>query len=140
MPQLYAGDLEPTKAYEMLKADAKSLLVDVRTKAEWLFVGYPDIKSLGKEVLMIEWREFPHMERNNNFVEQLAAKIPDRDVSILFLCRTGGRSQEAAMQMTQAGYSNCYNIAYGFEGAHDSKGHRGLVSGWKASKLPWRQD
>lgn len=140
MPQLYKGDVDPTQAFEMLKADKKAVLVDVRTKAEWKFVGYPDIRSLEKEVLMIEWREFPEMQKNPNFIQVLSSKILDKDTSIFFLCRTGGRSQEAAIEMTRLGYSNCYNIAYGFEGDLDPKGHRGIVSGWKASKLPWRQD
>ena len=140
MPQLYKGDVDPTQAFEMLKADPKAILVDVRTKAEWMFVGYPDIKSLGKEVFMIQWREFPKMERSVDFIEDLSSKVLDKNVAIFFLCRTGGRSQEAAIEMTRIGYSNCYNIAYGFEGELDPRGHRGLVSGWKASKLPWRQD
>lgn len=140
MPQLYKGDVEPKQAFEMLKSTPNSILVDVRTKAEWTFVGYADLRAVERSVHMLEWREFPKMEKNLNFIEEFFNIVPDKSTHIFFLCRTGGRSQEAAIEMTRLGYENCYNIAYGFEGQLDPRGHRGAVSGWKASNLPWRQD
>lgn len=136
----YAGDLSPRDAFELIKNDPSSLLVDVRTSAEWHYVGYPDLRSVGKNVTLLSWRELPEMDVNSSFVNELFRQIPDKEAKICFLCRTGGRSQEAAIFATKNGYSNCYNIAYGFEGELDSKNHRGNINGWKADKLPWRQD
>jgi rhodanese-related sulfurtransferase len=59
---------------------------------------------------------------------------------MLFLCRSGARSRAAAMALTAAGYTSCYNIAEGFEGNPDAERHRGTTGGWKAAGLPWAQD
>jgi rhodanese-related sulfurtransferase len=59
---------------------------------------------------------------------------------VLFLCRSGGRSRNAAVAMTAAGFGSCYNVAEGFEGDKDGEGHRGRVGGWKLAGLPWRQE
>ncbi len=52
----YAGDVTPTDAYAALQADADAVLVDVRTHAEWTYVGLPDLTDLGKRVVTIEWQ------------------------------------------------------------------------------------
>ncbi|MGE0096622.1 MAG: rhodanese-like domain-containing protein, partial [Alphaproteobacteria bacterium] len=36
----------------MLARDPNSVLVDVRSQAEWSFVGVPDLSSLGKKVAL----------------------------------------------------------------------------------------
>ncbi|WP_417688744.1 rhodanese-like domain-containing protein [Roseibium sp.] len=127
----------------MLRDQADAVLVDVRTKAEWTFVGIPDLRSLSKEPLLVEWTSFPPAAPVNDFVDQLAKKITekglDQSAPIYFLCRSGVRSQSAAKAMTEAGFTHCYNIAGGFEGPLDSQGHRGTQSGWKAAGLPWIQ-
>lgn len=140
MQQLYKGDVEPKQAFDMLKAEQEAVLVDVRTDAEWKFVGYADLSQISKKCIFLDWRVYPTMSFNSNFISELMAKVPNKNCSILFLCRTGGRSQEAAIEMTKYGYENCYNILDGFEGSANPKGHRGEVSGWKFDKLPWRQD
>lgn len=140
MHQLYAGDILPLKAWEILKEDSQAVLVDVRTMAEWHYVGLPDLRPIGKSVIRLEWRSLPDMSLNVNFAEELNSVVPKKENTILLLCRTGGRSMEAAMCLTRFGYETCYNIAYGFEGDADLSSHRGKVNGWKAEKLPWRQD
>lgn len=140
MSQLDSHDCFPSAAWDLLKADPESVLVDVRTDAEWHYVGGPDLASIKKTVIKLEWRTLPEMDLNESFAERLASLITDKDTNILFLCRTGGRSGEAAALMTELGYKNCYNIIDGFEGAVDPRGHRGNITGWKASHLPWRQD
>jgi len=140
MTGLYGGDISPSKTMEMLKSDPTSVLVDVRTFAEWHYVGTPDLRSIGKDIIKIEWRTLPNMDLNEKFVNELENKITDKDQTILFLCRTGGRSREAAITMTAKGYTNCYNIEDGFEGSLDPRMHRGTLSGWKAEKLPWGQE
>ena len=138
----YAGDVDAAQAWEGLKApDAH--LVDVRTRAEWTFVGVPDLSPLGKEALFIEWQSYPSMAVAGDFVERLAAHLAaegvPRDAPLYFICRSGGRSQAAAMAMAQAGFGRCYNVAGGFEGRLDPARHRGGVEGWKAAGLPWIQ-
>ena len=135
----YAGDIMPAEAWKILADDPKAVLVDVRTTAEWAYVGQADISSLSKETVLLEWKVFPAMESNPEFVGELSAKISDKDAPLLFLCRSGVRSKAAAITMTAEGYATCYNIATGFEGDKDSDGHRGHVGGWKVEGLPWMQ-
>ena len=52
-------DVEVEEVWERLKRDPGSVLIDVRTQAEWTFVGVPDLSSLGKQLLLIEWQHFP---------------------------------------------------------------------------------
>ena len=136
----YAGDLSAPEAWEMLRSDKAAQLVDVRTQAEWSFVGVPDLSEVGRRVHCVEWQGFPSMAQNPAFAGQVAAALgTGRDKALLFLCRSGGRSRAAAMAMTAAGYERAYNIAGGFEGDLDQNGHRGQQNGWKASGLPWKQ-
>ena len=136
----YAGDVKPTKAWEVLANNTRAVLIDVRTTAEWAYVGKSDISSLGKEVVFLEWKIFPIMKSNPEFADKVAAKVSDKDAPLLFLCRSGVRSKAAAILMTGKGYSACYNIANGFEGDKGDDGHRGLTGGWKVEGLPWVQD
>lgn len=135
----YAGDLSPKEAWDLLAKEPGARLVDVRTDAEWAFVGGPDTAPLGKPTERISWQVFPAMAINPAFADQVAASAADKSQPILFLCRSGARSRDAAITLTQAGFTRCYNIADGFEGPMDPARHRGAVSGWKASGLPWKQ-
>ena len=135
----YAGDVDVFTAWESVKNLRNAALVDVRTQAEWNFVGVPDLSSADKQPVLIEWQIFPTMELNKSFADMIIAATPDKSAPIYFLCRSGARSKSAAISMTQAGYKKCYNIAQGFEGPHDRKQHRGCVDGWKACGLPWVQ-
>ncbi len=135
----YAGDIPPKKAWEILTKETESVLVDVRTDAEWLFVGMPDLAALGKEPVKVAWQVYPAMQVNPGFVEAVTAAAPKQDVPILFLCRSGQRSRSAAIAITQAGYARCYNISEGFEGDKDAQAHRGTIGGWKVAGLPWKQ-
>jgi rhodanese-related sulfurtransferase len=134
----YAGDLGPAEAYELLERDPDAVLVDVRTRAEWAYVGLPDLSGLGKAVVRVEWSRYPDGARNAAFLDELAAAGVDRDRPVVFLCRSGVRSGAAAEAATGAGYGRAYNVAEGFEGPLDGDGHRGS-RGWRAAGLPWRQ-
>lgn len=140
LEQLYAGDITSSQAWEILKLDPKAALVDVRTIPEWTFVGGPDLSMLRKSAVRISWRVYPTMQVNPDFIKQLEAEVSDKTAPLLFLCRIGGRSLDAAIAATEAGYVKCYNIIDGFEGTVDALGQRGNVSGWKAERLPWEQD
>jgi rhodanese-related sulfurtransferase len=135
----YAGDITAVDAWERLQADPKTQLVDVRTMAEWNFVGLPDLSSLNRQVHCIEWQAFPTGARNPGFVSEAGQVLGDKSAPVLLLCRSGARSRAAAIALTEAGFAQAFNIAGGFEGDHDGEGHRGNRSGWKAENLPWRQ-
>ena len=135
----YAGDVTSKEAWEMLKNEPKAALVDVRTDAEWAYVGGPDLAGLGKDLVLVPWQDFPAMGLNPDFASQLEANGVERDSTLLFICRSGQRSRSAAVAMTARGFARCYNVGDGFEGPHDAAGHRGAVAGWKVAGLPWRQ-
>lgn len=133
----YAGELSPSQAWALLDRDPEAVLVDVRSEAEWMFVGVPDITELGKKLVTVSWNLWPSGTRNPEFLEQLA----DTGVSegpVLFICRSGIRSRAAAEAATAAGIAPSYNVSQGFEGDLDELGHRG-GAGWRAAGLPWRQ-
>ena len=134
----YAGDISVQDAWDRLQAGAR--LVDVRTIAEWNFVGLPDLGGLGQDVHCVEWQGFPTGAQNPAFVRQVEAELgADKAAPVLLLCRSGARSRAAAIALTRAGFSQAFNVAGGFEGDIDSDGHRGQRNGWKAAGLPWRQ-
>ncbi|MFI2233202.1 rhodanese-like domain-containing protein [Nocardia testacea] len=135
----YAGDIGPQQAWELLSENPDAVLVDVRTEAEWKFVGVPDTSAIAKPTLLVEWVDSTGA-RNTEFLDQLRSALSDRpaDAPVLFLCRSGQRSAHAADAATAAGIAPAYNISEGFEGPLDELGHRG-GSGWRAHGLPWRQ-
>ncbi|WP_143338096.1 rhodanese-like domain-containing protein [Demequina sp. NBRC 110054] len=135
----YAGDITPQQAWEMVEDGA--VLVDVRTAAEWQWVGVPETAAAGEAPVFVEWVTWPGGAQNQSFLTQLAdaGLTADGDRPIVFLCRSGQRSIAAATVATAAGIGPSYNIVGGFEGGPDEAGHRGSTAGWKASGLPWRQ-
>jgi rhodanese-related sulfurtransferase len=134
----YAGDLTPTEAWELLHRDPEAVLVDVRTEAEWMFVGVPDLTPVGKKLVTVSWNRWPEGTRNLGFLEELTAAGVDGEGPVLFICRSGVRSRAAAITATTAGIAPSYNVGEGFEGELDESGHRG-GNGWRAAGLPWRQ-
>ncbi len=142
-PTAYEGDVDPAEAWHLLQTYPDAQLVDVRTSAEWAFVGLPDLSAIDREVHCVEWQKFPSMSPNPDFTAQARAKITAAGASastpVLFLCRSGARSRAAAIAMAAAGFSRAINVAGGFEGDLDRERHRSGVSGWKAAGLPWRQ-
>jgi len=134
----YAGDVDSTDSYAALQSDADAVLVDVRTSAEWSYVGLPDLAQIGKRAILVEWQRFPDGTLNTSFVDQLREAGVGEGAPIYFLCRSGARSAAAASAATAAGLGPAYNVSDGFEGRLDNDGHR-AVNGWKAAGLPWRQ-
>jgi rhodanese-related sulfurtransferase len=132
-------DVSPTAAWEALKSDPDAVLVDVRTDAEWNFVGVPDMSAAGKEVVLIPWQLYPSMQHNENFVAQLRRAGVTSSSKVYYLCRSGARSLAAGQAAQVAGFPHAFNVADGFEGPPDPAGHRGVLAGWKAEGLPWRQ-
>ncbi|MEF2070176.1 rhodanese-like domain-containing protein [Consotaella aegiceratis] len=143
MPQNYKGDVTPRECWEALADDPNAFLVDVRTTAEWTYVGLPDLTAVQRQPLLVEWQRFPSMAVDPLFTEKLGGAIEmaggDRQSRLFFLCRSGVRSIASAAAMTEIGFANCYNVLDGFEGAPDEAGHRATKAGWKAEGLPWVQ-
>ena len=139
----YVEDNLSTVAYALLEGDSTSVLIDVRTQAEWTYVGTPDIQAFGKAPLFLEWQSYPSMAIDANFTARLEALLQsggvERGAALVFLCRSGARSRHAAIAMTSAGWGPCFNVSDGFEGALSESRRRGMVSGWKAGGLPWTQ-
>lgn len=128
----YAGDITPQQAWQMLSDNPDAVLVDVRTDAEWRVVGVPDLSSLGRDVIYLEWNSSDG-RLNDNFVAELRERIPpaERERPVVFLCRSGGRSVAAATVATRAGLAPAYNVLNGFEGNADA--------GWRATGLPCKR-
>lgn len=139
MTTTYAGEITPTEAWTRLSEDSRARLIDVRTQAEWVYVGLPDLAAIEKQTLLVSWQIFPTMARNDAFADQLAAQGVRPDDPLLFICRSGVRSKAAAELMTSLGYTACWNVSDGFEGQLDDQRHRGGRGGWKAAGLPWIQ-
>ena len=131
------------EAWARLKRDADSVLIDVRTAAEWAYVGLPDLSSIGKRPVLVEWQSFPGERPNTAFVDRVAEALvaigANTNSELLFICRSGSRSFRAARAMAAEGYLRCRNVADGFEGPLDPNRHRGCLIGWKAKGLPWEQ-
>jgi rhodanese-related sulfurtransferase len=126
------GELTPREASELLRLAPGAKIVDVRTRAEWDWVGrVPD-------AVEIEWNQYPGGVRNPHFVAELKRQV-DPEALVMFLCRSGVRSIGAATAATEAGFGDCYNILEGFEGDKDANGHRNNIGGWRCAGLPWHQ-
>ena len=135
----YAGDLSVQQAWDLLAHEPKVQLIDVRTVAEWNFVGLPDLSALGRRVHCVEWQGFPSGGQNPGFVIEAGQALADPRAPVMVICRSGARSRAAAIALTAAGFTHAFNIAGGFEGDTDADGHRGNINGWKASDLLCRQ-
>ncbi len=139
----HAGDVDPVAAYKDLANDSAAQLIDVRTRAEWSFVGVPDLREIGKEPILIEWQVWPTMQVAGDFLDRLRAELAARNVAadapLYFMCRSGVRSTAAAACASAEGLGKAFNVAGGFEGPPDEHRHRGRRAGWKASDLPWIQ-
>ena len=128
----YEGALLPNEAHQLLQAAPGAKLVDVRTRAEWDWVG----RIPG--AVEIELLTYPGSRPNASFLAELEQQV-DKEAPVMFICRSGARSHNAALMAMQAGYTQCYNVLEGFEGDKDAQGHRNSKGGWRASGLPWVQ-
>ncbi len=128
----YAGALTPAEANEVWQLAPGAKVVDVRTRAELDWVG----RVPG--AVEIEWITYPGSKPNPSFLAQLQREV-DSEALVMFLCRSGARSDHAARAATAAGYLESYNILEGFEGDKDAEGHRNRIGGWRHAGLPWQQ-
>ncbi|NHN87519.1 rhodanese-like domain-containing protein [Acetobacter conturbans] len=132
-------DIPSRATWDALEKDAGAYLIDVRTPEEWQFVGVPDISKLGRRVYTISW-QFLGGLINGQFLEELRGAGIDKSQPLYFICRSGARSRSAAIAASGDGFEKVFNVEDGFEGPLNGDMHRGVVSGWKAEGLPWRQN
>lgn len=128
----YDGALSPSEAHRVWQETPHARLVDVRTRAEWDWVG----RIPG--AIEVEMLAYPGNKMNAAFLAELEQKV-EKKALVMFICRSGGRSHNAAMLAKQMGYAECYNVLEGFEGDKNAAGHRNAVGGWRAAGLPWTQ-
>lgn len=128
----YGGALTPAEAWEVLQLAPGAKLVDVRTRAELDWVG----RIPG--AIEIEWNHYPEGTYNPYFLTQLKRQV-DPESLVMFICRSGVRSDSAARLAAEAGYTSCYNVLEGFEGDKDANQQRNNIGGWRHAKLPWYQ-
>lgn len=129
---VYQGELLPQEAYTLLQKAPGARLIDVRTRAEFDYVG----RIPGS--VEIEWQTYPGGHPNKTFLAELHAQV-DKEALVMFICRSGARSHAAAEAAVRAGYTQSYNVLEGFQGDKDSERHRDSVGGWRAAGLPWYQ-
>jgi rhodanese-related sulfurtransferase len=131
----YAGAMTPREAFDVLLANPQALLVDVRTQAELDLVGRIPT------ALNIEWAFYPGMVPNQDFTKQLVEHLDknnaDKNQILIFMCRTGGRSHNAAAVAATLGFTQAYNMLEGFEGAANAEQQRTTINGWMHAGLPW---
>ncbi len=141
-------EVSPSSVYSELTIDISSYLIDVRTKPEWSFVGYPYCKNMKNDIIFCEWALYPHMQKNPYFEDEILSKLNlDSCIKLYFICRSGSRSLHAAYSVQahlnqQQNIKNpikCINVKFGFEGDLSEDKRRGFSNGWKFSGLPWKQ-
>jgi len=128
----YAGALTPAEAWEVLQNAPGARLVDVRTRAELDWVG----RVPG--AVEIEWMLYPGNTPNPAFAQQLRRAV-DPESLVMFMCRSGVRSDKATRLAAELGYGEAYNVLEGFEGDRDANGQRNRIGGWRHAGLPWTQ-
>jgi len=137
-------ELGVSETWNVLQSDPEAELIDVRTRAEWSFVGRCDLEEISKSPIMVEWVKYPDGGIDEQFpkilIKELSKRSRGKNTKLFFICRSGQRSLAAAKAMAAKGYTNCINVAHGFEGPLGPDRHRGGVSGWKVEGLPWFQN
>ena len=125
-------NVDPQKALELLAAP-HTFLVDVRSVAEYTFVGHA---PMAYNIPLSFWNETGQkLGPNERFVEDLKFRFSSGE-TLLFICRSGGRSLRAAQAALAAGFTRVINITEGFEGRADDQGHPS-IGGWKGAGLPY---
>ena len=134
----YKRNLLPKMAVERLQNNPQALFVDVRSKAEFKYVGYPE------NSILIPWIDDPDWEPNPEaFSDAVMQELDGRenlsDTKIILICRSGFRSNEALKCLENKGFTQVSHVASGFEGDLDENDHRGNLNGWRHDGMPWSQ-
>jgi rhodanese-related sulfurtransferase len=158
-----AKKIKSIEAFDMLNTVPDSYLIDIRTRAEYQFVGHPfkayNFPSMFFTDQFNKDVEKPgyQLVKNKAFLEQIG-KVFKKTDNLLILDRDGTRSALAAKELTGAGFKNVFDVEDGFEGSefpffedpNRQKFYRQLAKrnniygfdhrrhyGWQAWGLPW---
>jgi len=134
----YKRNLLPKMAVERLQDNPQALFVDVRSKAEYKYVGFPE------NSILIPWIDDPDWEPNPEaFSDSVMQELDGREnllnTEIILICRSGFRSNEALKCLENKGFIQVSHVASGFEGDLDENDHRGNLNGWRHDGMPWSQ-
>jgi rhodanese-related sulfurtransferase len=134
----YKRNLLPKMAIERLQNNPQALFVDVRSKAEFKYVGYPE------NSILIPWIDDPNWQPNPEvFSDSVMQELDGREnllnTEIILICRSGFRSNEALKCLENKGFTQVSHVASGFEGDLDENDHRGNLNGWRHDGMPWSQ-
>ncbi len=133
------GRVNPQEAHAMMRRTPGAVLLDVRSRVEFDYVGHPP------GALHVAWKEFPNWEIDPHFAGRVRAALKEHGIAdpestpIFAICRSGHRSLAAAEELARHGFRALYNVEEGFEGDKDAAGHRNTVNGWRVRGLPWEQ-
>jgi rhodanese-related sulfurtransferase len=126
--------LLPREAWALVQAHADALFVDVRMEIESLYVGRPP------GVENIPWYEYPDLTPDPaRFAAAVEREAGDKQRTVVLICRSGKRTQEAAKALEAAGFTDVVNVLHGFEGELNDAFHRSTINGWRHDGLPWEQ-
>ena len=135
LPGQTIENVGPQRALE-LTAAPRTYLVDVRSAAEYVFVGHP---PKAYNIPLSFWSESEqNLVPNDHFVQDLQVRFKNDD-TLIFMCRSGGRSLRASQAAQAAGFKKVINVTDGFEGRKDDQG-RFTIGGWKPAGLPYTYD
>ncbi len=129
------GEVTPPQAWELLQSNPDAILLDVRSSMEFQYVGHP----VG--AVHVPLMEPPAWQADPEFVARVRERLGGgaEQRPILALCRSGKRSEAAALALAADGFSEVYNIIEGFEGDLDEQRQRNNRNGWRFHGLPWEQ-
>ena len=137
-------NINSKEAFDLLREDKTAVLIDVRTKKEHLAVGIPDLLSIGKETVIIEWKNSIFSGSGKRFLDDFNENLSfDQEGKYIFICRSGIRSNFAALTIEESFFSGnykskCFNVEDGFEGHAQPLGYPQKPTGWKNLGLPWK--
>ncbi len=133
--------IDAKRAWQMMQDDPRTILIDIRSTMEYLFVGHP------KGAVHISWIDEPNWTVDPHFVTRVrelmlggvVCAIDEGCAPVVLICRSGKRSKEAGKTLIDAGIKNVYHVDEGFEGELDGEHHRSTLGGWRFHDLPWEQ-
>ncbi|MCP4129285.1 MAG: rhodanese-like domain-containing protein [Gammaproteobacteria bacterium] len=134
-------NLTPEQAHKLTQDDPRTILIDIRSNMEYLFVGHP----VG--AVHVPWIDEPDWVINPHFVTDIRklvlggaiCSIEDGCAPVILICRSGKRSLEAGALLLKEGFTRVYHVGEGFEGELDDHHQRSTTGGWRHHGLPWEQ-
>lgn len=135
------------EAFDMLNTLPDTYLIDVRTRAEYQFVGHPvnaylfPYKFMTNELVKYNDQYQYQFSRNEAFVSEISKAFKREDNLLIMGRGDGTRSVPAAKALVDAGFQNVFIVEDGFEGPEfpyfeDSNKHKFYRQIAKRSKIP----